>query len=283
MKISNEEKAGILVEALPYIQKYYNQIVVIKYGGNAMITKEHQQSVIKDIVLLNQIGIKVVLVHGGGSEINETLNKMNIESTFVNGLRKTDKETIDVVQMVLCGKVNKDLVNLIQISGGNAIGLCGIDGHMIEAKPINEKLGFVGEITKINTSQIMAALNAGIIPVVSTVGCDKEGNLYNINADTVAARISGELKAASLIVMTDIKGILRDKNDPDSLITTINVSEASQLIKEGIISKGMIPKTACCVEAIRRGVKRVFIIDGTAPHAILVEILSDEGIGTMFY
>lgn len=283
MKISNEEKAGILVEALPYIQKYYNQIVVIKYGGNAMISEEHQKAVIKDLVLLNQIGVKVVLVHGGGPEITETLNKMNIQSVFVEGLRKTDKETMNVVQMVLAGKVNKDLVNLIQISGGNAIGLCGIDGHMIEAKAASDDLGYVGEITKINTSQVLSALNAGLIPVISTIGCDKEGNVYNINADTVAARISGELKAVSLIVMTDTKGILRDKNDENSLITEISVSEVSQLIKEGIISGGMIPKAACCVEAIRRGVKRVFVIDGRAPHAILVEILSDEGIGTMFY
>lgn len=282
MKISNEEKAGILVEALPYIQEYYNQIVVIKYGGNAMISPDHQKKVIKDLVLLNQIGIKVVLVHGGGPEITDTLNKMNIQSEFVDGLRKTDKQTMDVVQMVLAGKVNKELVNLIQISGGNAIGLCGIDGHMIEAKPISKELGFVGEITKINVSQITASLNAGLIPVISTIGCDKKGNVYNINADTVAARISGELKAVSLIVMTDTKGILRDKNDENSLIAEISASEAPQLIKEGIISGGMIPKTACCVEAIRRGVKKVFIIDGRQPHAILVEILSNQGIGTMF-
>jgi acetylglutamate kinase len=282
MKISNEEKAGILVEALPYIQEYYNQIVVIKYGGNAMVSDEHQKAVIKDIVLLNQIGIKVVLVHGGGPEITDTLNKMNIESVFIDGLRKTDKKTMDVVQMVLAGKVNKDLVNLVQISGGNAIGLCGIDGHMIEAKQVSKELGFVGEITNVNVNQITAALSAGLIPVISSIGCDKKGNVYNINADTVAARISGELKAVSLIVMTDIKGILRDKNDENSLIAEISVSEAPQLIKEGVISGGMIPKTACCVEAIRRGVKKVFILDGRQPHAILVEILSNQGIGTMF-
>lgn len=283
MKISNEEKAGILVEALPYIQKYYNQIVVIKYGGNAMISEEHKHSVMKDLVLLNQIGVKVVLVHGGGPEITETLEKMKIPSVFVDGLRKTDKETMDVVQMVLAGKVNKDLVNIIENSGGNAIGLCGIDGHMLEAKPISSDLGFVGEITKVNIKQVQAALDAGTIPVISTIGCDVKGNVYNINADSVAARISGELKATSLIVMTDAKGILKDKNDEETLISEINVSEASQLIKEGVISDGMIPKTVCCVEAIRRGVKRVFIIDGRAPHAILVEILSDKGIGTMFY
>ncbi|HOO22059.1 MAG TPA: acetylglutamate kinase [Clostridia bacterium] len=283
MKISNEEKAGILVEALPYIRKYYNQILVVKYGGNAMISEEHQKLVITDLVLLNQIGVKVVLVHGGGPEINDTLDKMGLKSEFVNGLRKTDKATMDVVQMVLAGKVNKDLVNLIQIAGGNAIGLCGIDGHMIEAKALNTDLGYVGEITKVNPTQITAALDAGLIPVISSIGCDKDGNVYNINADTVAARISGELKAMSLIVMTDTTGVLRDKNNLESLISEINVSEVPQLVKEGVISSGMIPKSACCVDAIRRGVKRVFIIDGRAPHAILVEILSDAGIGTMFY
>jgi acetylglutamate kinase len=283
MKISNEEKAGILVEALPYIRKYYNQILVVKYGGNAMISEEHQKLVITDLVLLNQIGVKVVLVHGGGPEINDTLDKMGLKSEFVNGLRKTDKATMDVVQMVLAGKVNKDLVNLIQIAGGNAIGLCGIDGHMIEAKALNTDLEYVGEITKVNPTQITAALDAGLIPVISSIGCDKDGNVYNINADTVAARISGELKAMSLIVMTDTTGVLRDKNNLESLISEINVSEVPQLVKEGVISSGMIPKSACCVDAIRRGVKRVFIIDGRAPHAILVEILSDAGIGTMFY
>jgi acetylglutamate kinase len=283
MKISNEEKAGILVEALPYIQKYYNQIVVIKYGGNAMLNDEHKNMVMKDIVLLNQIGIKVVLVHGGGPEITETLAKMNIETTIINGLRKTDKETMDVVQMVLAGKVNKDLVNIIENCGGNAIGLCGIDGHMIMAKPINEQLGYVGEITKINIKPIEIALNAGAIPVISTIGCDDKGNLYNINADNVASRIAGELKATSMISMTDILGVLRDKNDDKSLIPAINVSDVPHLIKQGVISGGMLPKANCCVEAIRRGVERVFIIDGRAPHAILVEILSDEGIGTMFY
>ncbi len=283
MKISNEEKAGILVEALPYIRKYYNQILVVKYGGNAMISEEHQKLVITDLVLLNQIGVKVVLVHGGGPEINDTLDKMGLKSEFVNGLRKTDKATMDVVQMVLAGKVNKDLVNLIQIAGGNAIGLCGIDGHMIEAKALNTDLGYVGEITKVNPTQITAALDAGLIPVISSIGCDKDGHVYNINADTVAARISGELKAMSLIGMTDTTGVLRDKNNLESLISEINVSEVPQLVKEGVISSGMIPKSACCVDAIRRGVKRVFIIDGRAPHAILVEILSDAGIGTMFY
>ena len=283
MEISNAKKAEILVQALPYIQKYNNKIIVVKYGGNAMLNDELKKAVMGDIVLLSQIGVKVVLVHGGGPEINETLNKMNVKSEFINGLRKTDKETVNVVQMVLAGKVNKDLVNLIENSNGKAVGLCGIDGHLIEAKPLNAQLGYVGEVTKVNPKIIFDVLEDGFIPVISTIGCDKDGNIYNINADTVASKIAGELKAASLISMTDIKGILKNKDDENSLITSINVSEAPHLIKEGIISGGMIPKVDCCVEAIRRGVKRVFIIDGRVPHAILIEILSDEGIGTMFY
>ena len=283
MQITNAVKAEVLTQALPYIQKYHGQIIVVKYGGNAMINEELKLGVMRDLVLLNQIGIKVVLVHGGGPEITETLKKMNIPSEFIGGLRKTTKETVDVVQMVLAGKVNKDLVNLIENNGGRAIGLCGIDGHMIEAAPVNEELGFVGDITSVKVDPILIALDAGYIPVISTVGYDTAGNVYNINADTVAARIAGELKACSLISMTDIKGILRDKDDENSLITSINVSEAPTLIKDGIISGGMIPKVACCVEAIRRGVKSVFIIDGRVPHAILIEVLSDEGIGTMFY
>ena len=283
MKISNAEKAEILVQALPYIQEYNNRIVVVKYGGNAMINQQLKNAVMRDIVLLWQIGIKVVLVHGGGPEISETLKKMNIPSEFVGGLRKTDRETVNVVQMVLAGKVNKDLVNLIENSGGKALGLCGIDGHMIEATVLDEKLGYVGEITKIDVRPVTDTLAAGYIPVISTVGCDKDGNVYNINADTVAARIAGELKAKCLISMTDIRGILRDKNDESSLIPVVHVSEAPQLMREGIISGGMIPKIDCCVEAIRRGVEKVFILDGRVPHAILIEILSDEGLGTMFY
>ncbi len=283
MKISNAEKAEILVQALPYIQEYNNRIVVVKYGGNAMINHQLKNAVMRDIVLLWQIGIKVVLVHGGGPEISETLKKMNIPSEFVGGLRKTDRETVNVVQMVLAGKVNKDLVNLIENSGGKALGLCGIDGHMIEASVLDEKLGYVGEITKIDVRPVTDTLAAGYIPVISTVGCDKDGNVYNINADTVAARIAGELKAKCLISMTDIRGILRDKNDESSLIPVVHVSEAPQLMREGIISGGMIPKIDCCVEAIRRGVEKVFILDGRVPHAILIEILSDEGLGTMFY
>ena len=283
MKLTNEGKAEILVQALPYIQKYYDQIVVVKYGGNAMIDETLKKTVMRDLVLLAQIGVKVVLVHGGGPEITETLAKMNIESKFVDGLRVTDREQIDVVQMVLAGKVNKDLVALIGSAGGKAIGLCGIDGGMIEARPVSKALGFVGEVVSVDTKPVLDALKAGYIPVISSLGYDKEGNVYNINADTAASRIAGELKASSFINMTDIKGILEDPADENSLIKEVNASEALELIRDGVISGGMIPKVKCCVEAIRRGVKKVFIIDGRVPHAILIEVLSDEGIGTMFY
>ena len=281
MELTHAQRAEVLVQALPYIQKYHGKIVVVKYGGNAMINEELKQSVMGDIVLLAQIGVKVVLVHGGGPEITDELKKVGKQTEFVNGLRVTDKETADIVQMVLAGKINKSLVNLLQIKGGNAIGLCGLDGHMIEAKCLDERLGFVGEITNINTAPIIDVLDKGYIPVISTVGCDAEGNVYNINADTAAARIAGMLKAESLITMTDISGILRDKDDPSTLISKINVSEAPRLYYEGVISGGMIPKVECCIEAIRRGVGKVFIIDGRVPHAILIETLTDAGIGTM--
>ena len=282
MKITKEQKAEILNQALPYIQKYSDKIVVIKYGGNAMINDELKEAVMGDIVLLSLIGIKVVLVHGGGPEITEMLGKVGKKSEFVDGLRVTDKESVDIVQMVLAGKVNKNLVNLLQNKGGKAIGLCGIDGHMIKAKVADKRLGFVGEVTEVNASPILDVLEKGYIPVVSTIGCDAEGNVYNINADTVAARLAGELKAESLISMTDIVGLLRDKDDPTTLIPKVYVSEAPQLIRDGIISGGMIPKVNCCIEAIRRGVHKVFIIDGRIPHSILIETLTDEGIGTMF-
>ncbi len=280
--ITNAQRAQVLVEALPYIQKYYNKIIVIKYGGNAMINDDLKEAVMGDIVLLSLIGIKVVLVHGGGPEITEMLGKIGKKSEFVNGLRVTDQESVDIVQMVLAGKINKNLVNLLENKGGKAIGLCGIDGHMIKAKQLDPKLGFVGEITDINVEPILDVLEKGYIPVVSTVGYDEEGHTYNINADTAAARIAGQLKCESLISMTDIDGILRDKNDPSTLISKINVSDAPQLMREGIISGGMIPKVNCCIEAIRQGVGKVFIIDGRIPHSILVETLTDEGIGTMF-
>lgn len=282
MNITNAQRAQVLVEALPYIKKYYNKIIVVKYGGNAMINDDLKEAVMGDIVLLSLIGIKVVLVHGGGPEITEMLGKIGKKSEFVGGLRVTDQESVDIVQMVLAGKINKNLVNLLENKGGKAIGLCGIDGHMIKAKQMDEKLGFVGEITDVNVEPILDVLEKGYIPVVSTVGYDEEGHTYNINADTAAARIAGQLKCESLISMTDIDGILRDKNDPSTLISKINVSDAPQLMREGIISGGMIPKVNCCIEAIRQGVGKVFIIDGRIPHSILVETLTDEGIGTMF-
>ncbi len=282
MEINNAQRALVLTEALPYIQKYAGKIVVIKYGGNAMINGELKAAVMHDIVLLSLVGAKVVLVHGGGPEISGMLKRVGKESVFKDGLRVTDQETVEIVQMVLAGKTNKDLVNLLENTGGKAIGLCGIDGHMIRAEKMNEDLGFVGEITDINTQPILDLLEKGYIPVVSTVGCDGEGNVYNINADTAAAEIAGKLKAESFISMTDISGLMRDKDDPDSLIRKVNVSEATLLIKNGVIQGGMIPKVECCIEAIRRGVQKVFIIDGRIPHAILIETLTDEGIGTMF-
>jgi acetylglutamate kinase len=281
-KLTNAQRAKVLIEALPYIQRYNNKIVVVKYGGNAMINEELKRAVMGDIVLLSLIGIKVVLVHGGGPEISDILNKMGKETEFIDGLRVTDAETAEVVQMVLAGKISKNLVNLIGNMGGRAIGLSGMDAHMIEAKKLRSDLGYVGDIVNIDPQPILDLLDKGYIPVISTIGYDKDGNTYNINADTAASRIAGTLKAESLISMTDISGLLHDKDDPTTLIPVVNVSEAPQLIREGIISDGMIPKVECCIEAIRRGVKKVFIIDGRVPHSILIEALTDEGIGTMF-
>ena len=282
MEINNAQRAQVLVNALPYIQEYTGKVVVVKYGGNAMINEDLKDSVMRDIVLLSLIGVKVVLVHGGGPEITDMLTRIGKESKFVDGLRVTDKETVDVVQMVLAGKINKSLVNLIQNKGGSAIGLSGMVGHMIEACVKDEKWGYVGEITKVNVKPIHDVVEKGYIPVVSTVGCDSEGNVYNINADTAAAKIAGELGAEALISMTDISGILRDKNDPDTLIPVIKVSEAPNLVTDGTINGGMIPKVECCINAIQWGVRKVFIIDGRVPHAILIETLTNEGIGTMF-
>ncbi len=282
MNITNADRAAVLVHALPYIQEYAGKIVVVKYGGNAMINEKLKDSVMRDIVLLSLIGVKVVLVHGGGPEITEMLKKIGKESVFVDGLRVTDKETADIVQMVLAGKINKSLVALIENKGGRAIGLSGMDGHMIEARVKDERLGFVGEITKVNVEPITDVIDKGYIPVVSTVGCDLDGNVYNINADTAAARIAGALGAESLISMTDIAGILRDKDNPSTLIPVIRTEDAPKLIADGTIGGGMIPKVECCINAIHFGVKRVFIIDGRIPHAILIEMLTNEGIGTMF-
>ncbi len=282
MNITNAQRANILVQALPYIKKYTGKIVVVKYGGNAMINEELKHSVMSDIILLSLIGVKVVLVHGGGPEITDMLSKVGKESQFLGGLRVTDKETVEIVQMVLAGKVNKDLVNLIGTKGGKAVGLSGIDGQMLLASAKNPDLGFVGEIEKVNVQPIIELLDGGYIPVVSTVACDKDGNTYNVNADTAAAKIAGELQAESLISLTDIAGILRDKNDPSTLIPRISLEEADALIDDGIISDGMIPKVECCTNAIKWGVHRVFIIDGRIKHSILIETLTDEGIGTMF-
>ena len=282
MKINNTDRAQILTEALPYIQKYKDKIIVVKYGGNAMINEELKNAVMGDIVLLSLIGIKVVLVHGGGPEISDMLKRVGKESKFVNGLRVTDAETAEIAQMVLAGKVNKSLVNLIESRGGKSVGLSGPDGKLIVAKQLDKELGYVGEIVSVNVEPINILLDNGYIPVISSIGCDMENNVYNINADTVAAMIAAELGAESLVSMTDICGILRDKDDPETLIPKITVSETPSLIREGIISGGMIPKIECCTEAIRRGVRKVFIIDGRVPHSILIETLTDEGIGTMF-
>jgi len=280
--MKNEEMALLFSEATPYIQKYHGKTMVIKYGGNAMISEKLKDSVMRDIVLLSLIGVQVVLVHGGGPEITDMLQKLGKQTQFVDGLRVTDAETADVVQMVLAGKINKTLVNLIGQKGGRAIGLSGIDGQMIQARVRDERLGYVGEITKIDVRPILDVLDKGYIPVVSTVGCDTQGHVYNINADTAAARIAGELGAESLIAMTDIGGILRDKDDPGTLIPVIHTAEAHALITSGVICGGMLPKVTCCMDAIRWGVHRVFIIDGRVPHAILIEMLTNEGIGTMF-
>lgn len=282
MDINNAQKAEILAHALPNIQMYRKKIVVVKYGGNAMINEELKEAVMRDLVLLTTIGIKVVLVHGGGPEINKTLKRMNIESKFVDGLRVTDKETVDVVQMVLAGKVNKDLVCQIGNLGGHAIGLSGMDGHMLECVPLDNEHGYVGEITNIDTSVVEEILEHSFIPVISTIGYDRNNNCYNINADTVAAAIAGALGAEALVSMTDIVGLLRDKDDDSTLIHRVYISDTPALIAEGIISGGMIPKIDSMTQAIRQGVKKAFIIDGRVPHSILMELLTDEGMGTMF-
>ncbi|MDO4219416.1 MAG: acetylglutamate kinase [Synergistaceae bacterium] len=282
MDLNNADRAEILVRALPYIQEYTGKIIVIKYGGNAMTDGILKDCVMRDIVLLRLVGVKVVLVHGGGPEISGMLKRVGKESRFVNGLRVTDQETVEIAQMVLAGKVNKDLVNLIQCLGGNAIGLCGIDGHLIKATLKDKELGFVGEITEINPKPILDLLNSGYIPVISTVGGDENGVVYNINADTAAAKIAAALNAESLISLTNTPGILRDPNDESSLIRRITLKSAEELKADGTITGGMIPKVECCTDAIKDGVKKVFVIDGRVPHSILMETLTDEGLGTMF-
>ena len=278
---SNAERAEVLVQALPYIRRYTGKVVVVKYGGNAMVNEQLKQQVMEDVVLLWLIGVKVVLVHGGGPEISQTMKALGKEAVFVDGLRVTDRETVDIVQMVLAGKINKTLVNLLEMKGGQAMGISGMDGRLIEAEIKDERLGYVGEITHINIKPVTDLLEKGYIPVISTLGCDREGNAYNINGDTAAARVAGALEAERLIMLSDIPGLLRDKDDPTTLIPELSVMEAGQLRREGIISGGMIPKMECCVEAIRRGVKKVIIMDGRVPHSILMELLTDEGAGTM--
>ena len=281
INFSNAERAEVLTAALPYIKKYSGKTVVIKYGGNAMINEELKQQVMEDIALLWLIGVKVVLVHGGGPEISQTMKRLGKEAVFIDGLRVTDRETVDIVQMVLAGKINKTLVNLIQMKGGHAVGLSGIDGGILEARVKDERLGFVGEVTKVRPQPIMDLLEKNYIPVVSTVAGDRQGNTYNINGDTAAAYLAGALGAERLIMMTDIAGILMDKDDPSTLIPQITVSEAKKLYDSGIISGGMIPKVDCCIEALEHGVNNVVIMDGRIPHSILMELLTDEGAGTM--
>ncbi|MDD6620014.1 MAG: acetylglutamate kinase [Eubacteriales bacterium] len=282
MNIDNQMKAEILAHALPHIQKYRKKIVVVKYGGNAMINEKLKEAVMRDLVLLSTIGIRIVLVHGGGPAINKTLEKMQVESKFVDGLRVTDRETVDVVQMVLSGKVNKDLVCQIGNMGGHAIGLSGMDGNMLKCRPLDDTHGYVGEITEVNMDVVKEALEHSFIPVISTIGYDEKGNCYNINADTAAAAVAGALKAEALVSMTDIVGLLRDKDDDSTLIHRVYISDTPALIAEGIISGGMIPKIDSMTQALREGVKKAFIIDGRVPHSILMELLTDEGMGTMF-
>lgn len=282
MNTSNAVRAEILTQAVPYIKEYTGKYVVAKYGGNAMTDSQLKKSVMQDILLLQLVGVKVILVHGGGPEISAMLKKLSIESHFENGLRVTDDDTMEVVQMVLAGKVNKSLAADLSALGGRAVGLCGIDGGLIKVHQKNEKLGHVGEIDEINTKILDDLLDGGFIPVISSIGIDDDGNPYNINADTAAAKIAAALHAESMVVMSNINGVLRDKDDENSLISQISLADAEELKKSGIIAGGMIPKVDCCTNAVKEGVKKVFIINGEIPHAILIELLTDEGLGTMF-
>ena len=282
MNFSNQERAEVLTQAIPYIQKHSGKIVVIKYGGNAMTNPELKAQVMEDIILLDAVGVKVVLVHGGGPDINELLNKLGKKSEFVNGLRVTDKETAEVAQMVLAGKVNKDLVKLLQSRGGKAIGLSGIDGKLLAADFKDKELGYVGEIVEVNIDIVLDVLDKGYIPVISTIASDKEGNTYNINGDTAAGFIAGALNAERLIMLTDIRGVMMDPKDENSLIPELTINQAKKLYEDGVISGGMIPKCDCCIDALNKGVKKVIIMDGRIPHSILMELFTDEGAGTMF-
>ncbi|MBQ1835360.1 MAG: acetylglutamate kinase [Oscillospiraceae bacterium] len=278
---SNAQRAQVLTEVLPYIRSYNGKIVVVKYGGNAMVSEELRHQVMEDIVLLSYVGVRVVLVHGGGPEISELMERLGKQPEFVDGLRVTDKETVDIVQMVLAGKVNKTLVKLLEMKGGKAMGISGMDGGLIRARRRNAQLGYVGSITGVNIEPVMDLLEKGYIPVVATLGCDEEGNTYNINGDTAAAWIAGALGAQRLIMMTDIAGVMRDKNDPTTLIPRLTIREAVELFEQDVIAGGMIPKVECCIDAIHCGVESAIIMDGRVPHSILMEILTDEGAGTM--
>ena len=282
MNTSNAVRAEILTQAVPYIKEYTGKYVVAKYGGNAMTDPQLKKSVMQDILLLQLVGVKVILVHGGGPEISAMLKKLSIESHFENGLRVTDDDTMEVVQMVLAGKVNKSLAADLSALGGRAVGLCGIDGGLIKVHQKSEKLGHVGEIDEINTKILDDLLDGGFIPVISSIGIDDDGNPYNINADTAAAKIAAALHAESMVVMSNINGVLRDNDDENSLISQMSLADAEELKKSGIIAGGMIPKVDCCTNAVKEGVKKVFIINGEIPHAILIELLTDEGLGTMF-
>ena len=280
---TNIQRAQVLTQALPYIKQYNGKIVVVKYGGNAMISEQLREQVMEDIVLLWLVGVKIVLVHGGGPEISDMMNRLGKQPEFVDGLRITDQETVDIVQMVLAGKVNKTLVKLLEVKGGKAMGISGMDGGLIEAKMKRPELGFVGSVTNVNIEPVIDLLEKGYIPVISTLGCDREGNTYNINGDTAAAYIAGALGAERLIMMTDIAGVLMDKDDPDTLIRELTIRDAVRLFDQNVIAGGMIPKVECCIDAIHRGVERVIIMDGRVPHSILMEILTDEGAGTMVF
>ncbi|MGN0794150.1 MAG: acetylglutamate kinase [Aristaeellaceae bacterium] len=282
MGMNNADRAKVLVEALPYIRKYNGKIIVVKYGGNAMINEELKHDVMRDMVLMSLIGVKVVLVHGGGPEISAMLRRVGKQSEFVDGLRVTDEETSEIVQMVLAGKINKSLVAKLDLLGGRAMGICGMDGNLLKVRQVDPRLGYVGEISRVNPTMLIDLLEKGYIPVVSTIGCDESGHVYNINADTAASAIAGALKAEALISMTDTVGLLMDPKDPETLIRRIDLQGCEELKEKGVISGGMIPKVECCTNAIRDGVRKVFIIDGRVPHALLIECLTDEGAGTMF-
>lgn len=279
--LSNQMRAEVLTQALPYIKRYAGEIVVVKYGGNAMENDKAKRRMMRDIALLWLIGIKVVLVHGGGPDVSKAMQQLGKEPHFIDGLRITDKETMDIAQMVLAGKINKTLVNMIEAQGGNAMGISGMDGRLIEARVKDAKLGYVGEITDINIQPVLDLMEKGYIPVISTIACDRTGNAYNINGDTAAAYIAGALHAKRLLLITNVNGIMKDPGDPSTLITDITVSDAERLKEEGVITGGMIPKVDCCIKAIESGVRKVVILDGMVPHAILMELLTDEGIGTL--